>query len=305
MCDYTPEDYNEIQHIKKKLKIDNNNINELVKLKKDIINKYNKIELEIKDNTNKLRKIVGKYLTTFNKYILIKIFENVIETDITYDNCLCDNVYMTCSYFKNILDNDFTYFIFHIYSNDEYEQVLYIPRQPFINSKQSIAQIFYCECIVNINNFRTDESETLLNVICENCVGGYNIINYIEQIKNIKLNFNNLDLCNYHTILSTIFYENFELSKFIIEKGVNYEYNYKNNKMNCSEFMIIEDKFTNNQKYELMSLFYKHKEDNINRKPIIKNNEFITELMSDELMKNNIKKLFYMKKLYIIGNDNF
>lgn len=304
MCDYTPEDYNEIQHIKKKLKIDNNNINELFELKKDIINKYNKLELEIKDNTNKLSKIVGKYLTTFNKYILIKIFENVIEIDNTYDNCVCDIVYMTCSYFKNILDNDFTYFIFHIYDKI-YKQVLYIPRQPFINSKQSIAQIFYCECIVNINNNNKDDPETLLNVICENCKDGYNIINYIEQIKNIKLNFNNLDYCNFHTILSTIFYENFELSKFIIEKGVNYEYNYIKNIENCCEFMIMYKKFTNDQKYELMSLFYKHKEDNINRKPIIKNNEFITELMSDELVKKNIKKLFYMKKLYIIGNDNF
>ena len=34
-------------------------------------------------------------------------------------------------------------------------------------NQQSIAQIFYCECIVNINNYNIDVPETLLNVIAD------------------------------------------------------------------------------------------------------------------------------------------
>jgi hypothetical protein len=47
----------------------------------------------------KLSNIVGKYLTTFNKYILINIFEYVMQNSIKYNNILCDNVYITCIYY--------------------------------------------------------------------------------------------------------------------------------------------------------------------------------------------------------------
>jgi hypothetical protein len=63
MCDYTLEDYNEIQHIKKKIKINNDNIDKLSNTQRYILNKYNKLYVE--NEENKIKQYSWKIFNNF------------------------------------------------------------------------------------------------------------------------------------------------------------------------------------------------------------------------------------------------
>jgi len=325
MCNYILEDYNEILHIRKKIKINDYKIDKLSKQSQEILEKYtelikisNKLDLENKYNKLELNKIVSKYLTTFNKYILIKIFEHLKNNNLINDNYLCNNVYMTCSYFKKILDNDFTYFIFkfkkqYVNSRNYYSEVIYIPRQPFINFKQSICQIFYCE-------YKIYNMEILLHYICDTMYG-YDIIKYLVITKKIKLDFNMFDNYNFNCIMTALFRQKFKLSKLLIETGVDYKCSHEHviiesdtiRVNDCFEYMDIcinKNDLIYNKKDELINLFNKYKQKYTYRNPIIKNKEFINEILNNKYIKNNIKHIFEkiqgnMKLVSIIGNDNF